>query len=83
MWVDGSIYVMLQGLTFLATAFSGEDAYKYINPFVLFWLKICLGEGACMLLAIKTFRSTSFAEWRSDKKSHDTGFIPKPPNPAP
>lgn len=77
MMVDGAIYTCLQGLTFLSTAVSGEDAYKYINPYVLFWLKILFGEGATVLLALKTFRSKAYSEYHLHKAGFDTDHFKK------
>lgn len=44
--------------------FSTEDAYKYVNPFWLFWIKaglVAIGAGAA---AIKGFMSTTYSDWK-------------------
>lgn len=59
---DGIIYVLVQMLTVLSTQFGTDEAAKYIAPTELFWIKIVIGEVAAGCLAIKMFRSTTFAD---------------------
>jgi hypothetical protein len=62
MWVDALIVFLVAMLTTMATAFTSEEAYKYVNPFVLFWTKICVGSFASGLVALQSFRNRIYAE---------------------
>lgn len=73
-FVDGFLYVMVQTLTVLSTQFGTDEAAKYIEPTLLFWIKIVIGELAAGFLALKMFRSTTFAEHRASKTG-DTNFL--------
>jgi hypothetical protein len=59
--VDGFLWVSIALFTTMQSMLSNDDAYKYVNPIVLFWAKFwvaCLGAAAA---ALKAFRSTTFA----------------------
>ena len=71
---DGIIYVMVQMLTVLSTQFGTDEAAKYIEPTMLFWIKIVIGELAAGALAVKMFRSTTFADYLKNLKNP-----PEPP----
>ena len=58
--IDGALYVSWTSLTAVLGVFSGEEAYKYVNPVALFWLKASLTTSTAGLGALKMFRSTSF-----------------------
>src|SRR5438034_6732248 len=60
--IDGLTFVLIQMLTFLAAAFGGDEAAKYVAPAILFWLKLLVGELACGFLALKMFRSTAYGD---------------------
>ncbi len=72
--IDGALYVMVQMLTVLSTQFATDESAKYIDPTLLFWVKIIIGELAAGTLALKMFRSTSYGDHQQAKKG-DT----KPP----
>lgn len=53
----GILYAAIAMCLFLQTWFGSEEAYKYVNPYVLFWMKCfwgALGTGAS---AIKMYMS--------------------------
>ncbi len=72
--IDGTLYVAVQMLTVLSTQFATDESAKYVDPAVLFWVKIAIGELAAGVLALKMFRSTSYSDHQREKKG-DT----KPP----
>ena len=64
--VDGFLWVSIALFGCMQSMLSNDDAYKYVNPVVLFWTKFtvaCLGASAA---ALKAFRSTTFAQHLSD-----------------
>ncbi len=62
--VDAILYTSTALFIFTQGYFTGDDAYKYVNPYVLFWLKYIIGGLAASSAALKMYRSTSFAESR-------------------
>ena len=68
MFIDGATFVAIQMFTFLSAAFGTDEAAKYITPVPLFWIKIIVGELASAFLALKMFRSTSYAD---DKRKRE------------
>jgi len=69
--LDGAIVVILSMLVWWNTQLGLDEAAKFIEPFVLWKLKICVGISAQGLLALKFFRSTGYAAYRDSKKSQD------------
>lgn len=66
--IDGTLYVAVQMLTFLSVSFSQDESAKYISPALLFWIKIIIGELTAGFFAVKIFRSTQFADAKSENK---------------
>lgn len=64
MWIDGVLYTSTALFIFSQGYFTGDDAYKYVNPYVLFWIKYIIGSFASCSAALKMYRSTSFADSR-------------------
>ncbi len=72
--IDGLIYSSIAFFTAWSIVFTTDDAAKYIAPVMLFWLRsICQALGV-LLVTLKGFRSTSFAEHLDEKKS-ETAFL--------
>lgn len=71
-FIDGATFVAIQMLTFLSAAFGTDEAAKYITPVPLFWIKIIVGEMASGFLALKMFRSTSYAESKRDEQNKNS-----------
>lgn len=67
-FIDGSLYACIALLTFGQMYFGGDEAAKYIEPSVKFWLIGIVGCLAAMLNSIKSFRNTSYAEHQEAKK---------------
>jgi len=74
--IDGATYVLLALFMFLQQHFGSDDAAKFFSPVTLFYLKGVIGGCSAVLLAIKLFRSTAFAEHR--KVTGETDFLTKP-----
>jgi len=68
--IDGILYISIAALVFLQGVFSGEEAYKYVNPWLLFWLKTIVGCMAAAAGAAKMFRSGAVA---NDRKQNGNG----------
>jgi hypothetical protein len=70
--IDGWLYFgNAVGAAFL-TYISSEEAYKYINPLVLFWLKAGVGSMMAGFNGIKAYRSMAFARHvEQDKKEKE------------
>lgn len=52
---DGLVYMLLGGIIFAQGYLSGEEAYKYVNPYLLFWTKCLLGSVGGSLGGLKSF----------------------------
>jgi hypothetical protein len=60
--IDGVLYVAIAMFLAVQSYFTSEEAYKYVNPYIIFWIKgVCatLGAGAG---ALKMFRSRTYAD---------------------
>lgn len=60
--LDGLVYTSLAVFTALNSQFGSDEAAKFINPTHLFWLKTICNTIAAAALALKMYRSTSYAE---------------------
>lgn len=60
-WSDGALYFVTATGTAFLTYIGTEEAYKYCDPTVLFWLKVIIGSSISGANAIKAFRSMTFA----------------------
>jgi len=67
--VSGKLrHTFIEGWLYWYTAFgvtaqeflSSEEAYKYCNPVLLFWLRMFLGSSVAGFNAVKAFRSMTF-----------------------
>lgn len=69
-FIDGLTYVLIAFFSAVTAVLSSDDAANFLTPIVLFWSKsVCQAIGAA-LLALKMFRSTSFAEHVEQKKKN-------------
>lgn len=81
--VDGVLYVCIAVFVALQTWISSDDAFKYVNPYVIFYSKgVCaiMGAGAG---ALKMFRSTAYSDSLKDKQNAVDNPTPpaQPPKP--
>ena len=74
--LDMWIYILIAFFTAIRVALGTDEAGKFIDLGVLFWLKMGTDAIAASLLAAKMFRSTAFAEHEKEKK--DTAFMTRP-----
>lgn len=56
-------------LTYLAT----EEAYKYVYPVILFWLKVTLGSTSSTISALVAFRSKVYSQHLQQVKADVSG----------
>lgn len=69
--VDGALYVLIAIFGSLVTITTSDDAYKYWNPYVLYFTK-CITEIALAAVgALKMFRSTSYSKHIEQKKQNE------------
>lgn len=84
-WIDGTLYVCIAMFLALQTTFSSEEAYSYVNPYALFWLKAVLGTLGAGAGALKMFRSTTFSDSKDElqavEEANPTVKPPTPPTP--
>lgn len=62
MWIDSVLYVSIGVFTFMQGYLSSDEAYKYINPYYLFWMKLVVGSCAAGAASLKMYRSTGFGD---------------------
>ena len=61
-FIDGLLYVLIAVFGTVQTLFTSEEAYKYVSPYVLFWMKAVIGVALAAVSALKMFRSTSYSD---------------------
>ncbi len=66
-FIDGVLYVMIAWFMFNQSYLGGDEAAKWIEPEVKFWINWLIGSGATIFASIKMFRSTTFAEHQAQK----------------
>lgn len=59
--IDGWLYFLCAILAAFLTYVSSEEAYKYINPLWLYWIKATAGSFLAGFNGLKAFRSMTFA----------------------
>lgn len=84
---DGLIYALIAACAAMTASMSSDDAAKFIAPLVLFWIKTTAAVTGSTLLAVKMYRSTTFAEYKQAQNGSyqkQNGGAPEPhPAPAP
>lgn len=71
-FIDGFLVVLVAWFVFNQSYFGGDEAAKYIEPAIKFWLNWFIGSGAIICGAIKGYRSTTFAQHQQQKEKHET-----------
>jgi hypothetical protein len=66
--LDGALYIMIAVCGAVQTFFSSDEAYKYINAYLLFYIKCSAGIVLAGVGALKMFRSTTYSDHLKDKK---------------
>lgn len=82
-WIDGTLVVLIAIFIMVQTIFSSEEAYKYLNPYLLFWIKATVGVLGAGAGALKGFRSVIYSESRTEKALQDTGNTDRFEKPQP
>lgn len=67
-FLDGTLYILIAMFGALTAAFSSDEAAKYLEDETLFWVRTICGTTSATLLALKMFRSTSYAEHQERKE---------------
>ena len=78
-FIDGGLYALSMMLVALQSQFASEEAVKFLSPDTLFWTRTVVSALAAFTLALKMFRSSSYADHQKNKVSIDTAFIKKQP----
>lgn len=73
--IDGLIVTFLGGFIYSQSYLASEEAFKYVEPYLLFWFKYGFGLGAAVLIALKSFRSTEYANHLQQKKDLTNGKV--------
>lgn len=82
-YIDGYLYCGIAFFGALTAAFGSDEANKFISSDVLFWLRTLCGSASATLLALKMFRSDSFARHKEEMKAKgDTQVFTNPNPPA-
>lgn len=79
-FIDGFLYMLIAMFTFLQGYMSGDEAAKWVNPEVRFWMNCTIGSLAAACGAIKMFRSTSYSAHQDAKKEENTRMSYKAPD---
>jgi len=74
--VDGALYIQIAVYGAILTWITSEEAFKYVNPYLIFYVKGVMGAALAGTGALKMFRSNSYSD--SLKKTVDTPD--KPPD---
>lgn len=83
-YLDGFIYIGMATTGVNAAMLSSDNAAKYIDPMWLFYLLWINGIADAVLLSIKMYRSTSFADHKEEKrKEGETIHLRKTFQPTP
>ena len=67
--VDGALWVSIGLFTAMLAGLNSDDAYKYCNPYVLFWVRWFLTSVNGAAMALKMYRSTAYARSQDDEKA--------------
>lgn len=74
--IDGFLYVVIAICGTVLAVFTQEDAYKYVNPYILYWGKLLVEVVGSAATALKMFRSTSYSEHQDAKKAAENAQLP-------
>lgn len=75
--IDGVLWVSIALFACMQAMLTTEEAYKYCNPTVLFWMKFVVACCGASAGSLKAFRSTTYAAHVEEKKA-ETAFLKKP-----
>lgn len=67
--LDGWLWVIIGGSGAAIAELGSETAFKYINPYILFWAKFFFSVQLASATSLKTYRSTAYAKHLDDQKT--------------
>lgn len=67
-FIDGVLYAAVAWLVFSQAYLGGDEAAKYVEATLKFWINYVIGSMAAVTAAIKMFRSTAYSEHQQAKK---------------
>ncbi len=67
--IDGFLYVVIAMSGSLEVALTSDDAYKYLNPYFIYFAKNINAVILAGITALKMYRSTSYSEHQEEKKA--------------
>lgn len=67
--LDGWLWVIIGGSGAAIAELGSETAFKYINPYLLFWAKFYFSVQFASATSLKTYRSTTYAKHLDDQKT--------------
>jgi len=68
---DGLLYFFAAIFTASQAAFGADEAYKYVNPYLLFWIRTVSGILGAGVLAVKMYRSGRYPHEQQKEKIMD------------
>lgn len=74
-YIDGYLYVGIAFFGALTASFGSDEANKFISSEILFWLRVFCGATSAGLLALKMFRSDSFANHKAAMKAQGDDVV--------
>lgn len=67
--IDGILYVLIAMGGSFEAVLTSDDVYKYILPWIVFYLKLITAVFIAGVTALKMFRSTSYGDHIAAKKA--------------
>jgi hypothetical protein len=74
-YIDGGIAVIIGILGFCLSEMSAEEAYKYWNPYALYFTKFFLGAISAGFVTLNFFRSKSYTDHRKQVEDADSNKV--------
>lgn len=71
-YIDGALYFLIAVFGALLAGLTEDDAYKYIEAYTLYFLKMFSKVGLAGATAIKMYRSTGFADHKAKIEEEKT-----------
>jgi hypothetical protein len=70
-FTDGFLLVLSSFCAAILTYLATEEAYKYVNPTTLFWLKVTLGSCSSSISALVAFRSKVYSQHQQQNEKNN------------
>jgi hypothetical protein len=69
---DGYLYAAIAMTGFITSSLGSDEAFTLFQPSTLFWAKVTFGSLGAGALAVKMYRSTTFAQIKSETTPDST-----------